>query len=175
MMYLFESIEKNSVILMWPLTIMGQSNRLDDPDYNYHITWKFFGETDEDLSRLIDMVEAMDIPELPETLYVKPVVLTPRPDKKVPVLYVHAMPKKLFDLKLKLDEVWPDKFPIYIPHITVDSKIFFGLSDGSISEKDLDIKTSNLCLYKGGDKIKEFPPMRSVVPSSVDEFGIPSA
>lgn len=177
-MILVEKIEKNSLILMWPLTINGRSNRLDDPSYDYHITWKYFGETDMDVSEIIEMVEGMPIkkPTSGGKVCLEPIVLSGKDGKQaIPVLYVCSMPKAMFDLKAKLDAIWPDTFPVYKPHITVEPETFMALSSGDASVDDLKIIVHDLCLKKGGDTIKVFKHSAPLfMPRTLDAFGIPA-
>lgn len=149
----------SSHILMFPVSINGQ--RRDDhedlPDY--HVTLKWMGETPHKTVDEIENIVNKHGLSAPKSFNIRPHVFN-TPNGPAHVLLLGGNLETLHNAKKEIDEGKPDRYPEYLPHITVSKKIHDAIKNGTMSAEDLNIRVHPL-EYRIGDQIvKRFDSTR---------------
>jgi hypothetical protein len=149
----------NSHILMFPVSINGQHRDEHEDLPDYHVTLKWMGDTPHKTVDEIENIVNKHGLSAPKSFSVRPHVFN-TPNGPAHVLLLGGNLETLHNAKKEIDEGKPDRYPEYLPHITVSKKIHDAIKNGTMSAEDLNIRVHPL-EYRIGDQIvKRFDSTR---------------
>ena len=137
---------KKTSYLFWPVLLNGEE---------YHITTKFFGESQVTLDDICELLSGYDnklgfVPEFtPTSLHTK--------EGEVKVLEIKNAPNRIYEMHDMLGILHKDTYPTYRPHITVPEELWQKVKDENLSAMQLNFKVAGLRFRKGDDPIQKLP------------------
>lgn len=171
---LAEDIDPQSKILLWPVSVLGERERSDG--YPYHITLKYFGEGQIPQNKVTQRMDSLDV-RPPSGFSLEPFIFGAGTPKEAHVLLLKGVSDRYQKLREAFDDIRPDDFPEYKPHITVTQDLWERVKEEKLSPADLRIKIFPL-EYRIGDNpvhvAKAHDPVaKGNFTRSVDDFGLP--
>jgi hypothetical protein len=144
-----------SHILMFPVSINGQHKDEHENIPDYHITLKWMGnnphKTPEEIQNIVQKHGLMP----PQSFDLHPHIFN-TPNGPAHVLLLNGNLDSLHHAKREIDVGNPDRYPSYLPHITVSKKIHDAVKEHGLTAKDLNIQVHPLEYRVGEQTIKRY-------------------
>lgn len=154
-----------SHILMFPVTINGMKSDPHEDLPDYHVTLKWMGEnphkSPEEIQNIVDKHGLTP----PENFELHPHIFH-TPNGPAHVLLLKGNLGTLHNAKKDIDKGNPDRYPSYMPHITISKKMHDDIMSGAVNLKDLNIQVHPLEYRIGEHVVQKFHPQSEKLASS---------